>query len=142
MAIIYLIFAQTLPLTICFVFDKFFLRFLPVIASCFGFIWQMTSTKKTFQSIKRRSQEVNVVQADLNAILTSAKTVNDFCADGKRSMFHFFSVPLKNPEKRFGEKNECSSVWLHQPKSLFDTCLLYTSPSPRDGLLSRMPSSA
>ena len=31
LAIIYLIFAQTLPLTICFVFDKFFLRFLPVI---------------------------------------------------------------------------------------------------------------
>ena len=24
----------------------------------------------------------------------------------------------------------------------FPTCLLYTSPSPRDGLLSRMPSSA
>ena len=31
------------------------------------------------------------------------------------------------------------------PKSSFykpDSCLLYTSPSPRDGLLSRMPSSA
>ena len=27
-------------------------------------------------------------------------------------------------------------------KDLFCTCLLYTSPSPRDGLLSRMPSSA
>ena len=26
--------------------------------------------------------------------------------------------------------------------SLFKNCLLYTSPSPRDGLLSRMPSSA
>ena len=26
--------------------------------------------------------------------------------------------------------------------ALFDICLLYTSPSPRDGLLSRMPSSA
>ena len=25
---------------------------------------------------------------------------------------------------------------------LYDSCLLYTSPSPRDGLLSRMPSSA
>ena len=25
---------------------------------------------------------------------------------------------------------------------LFNSCLLYTSPSPRDGLLSRMPSSA
>ena len=27
-------------------------------------------------------------------------------------------------------------------KSLLDVCLLYTSPSPRDRLLSRMPSSA
>ena len=27
-------------------------------------------------------------------------------------------------------------------RSLFIPCLLYTSPSPRDGLLSRMPSSA
>ena len=26
--------------------------------------------------------------------------------------------------------------------ALADICLLYTSPSPRDGLLSRMPSSA
>ena len=26
--------------------------------------------------------------------------------------------------------------------ALADSCLLYTSPSPRDGLLSRMPSSA
>ena len=28
------------------------------------------------------------------------------------------------------------------PFGLLQTCLLYTSPSPRDGLLSRMPSSA
>ena len=28
------------------------------------------------------------------------------------------------------------------PCFLYGTCLLYTSPSPRDGLLSRMPSSA
>ena len=27
-------------------------------------------------------------------------------------------------------------------RGLYITCLLYTSPSPRDGLLSRMPSSA
>ena len=27
-------------------------------------------------------------------------------------------------------------------KEGYDVCLLYTSPSPRDGLLSRMPSSA
>ena len=32
-------------------------------------------------------------------------------------------------------------LWLHFFPLLID-CLLYTSPSPRDGLLSRMPSSA
>src|SRR5665647_3102501 len=33
--------------------------------------------------------------------------------------------------------------WILDTKYLFfNTCLLYTSPSPRDGLLSRMPSSA
>ena len=32
----------------------------------------------------------------------------------------------------------CSRVFIQDPKD----CLLYTSPSPRDGLLSRMPSSA
>ena len=35
------------------------------------------------------------------------------------------------------------SKWLLKRKSLLNEgCLLYTSPSPRDGLLSRMPSSA
>ena len=29
-----------------------------------------------------------------------------------------------------------------QYEGLYNDCLLYTSPSPRDGLLSRMPSSA
>ena len=29
-----------------------------------------------------------------------------------------------------------------QPRDILTSCLLYTSPSPRDGLLSRMPSSA
>ena len=27
-------------------------------------------------------------------------------------------------------------------RDMYNNCLLYTSPSPRDGLLSRMPSSA
>ena len=30
----------------------------------------------------------------------------------------------------------------YQDAMIFYSCLLYTSPSPRDGLLSRMPSSA
>ena len=33
-------------------------------------------------------------------------------------------------------------VWAIAIDKMFMYCLLYTSPSPRDGLLSRMPSSA
>ena len=32
--------------------------------------------------------------------------------------------------------------WVDYSGGLSEICLLYTSPSPRDGLLSRMPSSA
>ena len=35
-----------------------------------------------------------------------------------------------------------SSEGLISPSLEINSCLLYTSPSPRDGLLSRMPSSA
>ena len=37
---------------------------------------------------------------------------------------------------------EILDVFYENGGRLIDTCLLYTSPSPRDGLLSRMPSSA
>ena len=39
------------------------------------------------------------------------------------------------------ENLQLCSGW-YGAKLLSNTCLLYTSPSPRDGLLSRMPSSA
>ena len=75
LTIIYLVFVQMRPLTTYFVFDKFFLQFFPIIKSCFGFIWQMASTVKTFQSMQRKSHEFNGAQADFNAVFTSAKTV-------------------------------------------------------------------
>ena len=40
-----------------------------------------------------------------------------------------------------GQKRALSNVW-SEPSPASVACLLYTSPSPRDGLLSRMPSSA
>ena len=40
------------------------------------------------------------------------------------------------------ENHELSAALDSPMASNFDSCLLYTSPSPRDGLLSRMPSSA
>ena len=51
-----------------------------------------------------------------------------------------FELPLfsVDREAELGQP-ELAKLFL---KKLADACLLYTSPSPRDGLLSRMPSSA
>ena len=45
------------------------------------------------------------------------------------------TVPLDPANRHYAEI-------MRQVKACPNTCLLYTSPSPRDGLLSRMPSSA
>ena len=39
-------------------------------------------------------------------------------------------------------KDDVEAAIAALPGPLYVVCLLYTSPSPRDGLLSRMPSSA
>ena len=47
--------------------------------------------------------------------------------------------------ERVAKVNEPLSLYFHLPfcpNICYYCCLLYTSPSPRDGLLSRMPSSA
>ena len=41
-----------------------------------------------------------------------------------------------------GGASVLESLKKYDPQAYFKACLLYTSPSPRDGLLSRMPSSA
>ena len=46
------------------------------------------------------------------------------------------------PSKRYFTIGEVSDLCAVKPHVLRYCCLLYTSPSPRDGLLSRMPSSA
>ena len=60
-------------------------------------------------------------------------------------------VSIEYPEAVWSEKtlNNGETVRTHSKDNtlrmtihLDQTCLLYTSPSPRDGLLSRMPSSA
>ena len=50
------------------------------------------------------------------------------------------AAPLKSPSRKGTPRNTDS--FLKDDSSEPRSCLLYTSPSPRDGLLSRMPSSA
>ena len=46
---------------------------------------------------------------------------------------------LEYVPKNYSKQNNIS---YERAKEIIISCLLYTSPSPRDGLLSRMPSSA
>ena len=48
-----------------------------------------------------------------------------------------FSLSTLSEKERIKELK-----WFQDAAKPFKGCLLYTSPSPRDGLLSRMPSSA
>ena len=50
--------------------------------------------------------------------------------------------PKANIRAAHSVRERYGLVWLAPDEPLTDICLLYTSPSPRDGLLSRMPSSA
>ena len=56
------------------------------------------------------------------------------------------NMPLANQFVLFPHEIEAikqkAKDYILKPVSENDICLLYTSPSPRDGLLSRMPSSA
>ena len=47
-----------------------------------------------------------------------------------------------NQETKFRQLIDVTVVDFPENTQRFKICLLYTSPSPRDGLLSRMPSSA
>ena len=57
--------------------------------------------------------------------------------------YSFTNYDGLNPEYDFvGLENYRKTLSSEQLIEPFISCLLYTSPSPRDGLLSRMPSSA
>ena len=54
--------------------------------------------------------------------------------DGQRKLIYVFNID--------GAMDGSAGTTTIDVSTLAKSCLLYTSPSPRDGLLSRMPSSA
>ena len=54
-----------------------------------------------------------------------------------------YKQSVENPDEFWAEQAEKTLDWFKPWDTVQEwDCLLYTSPSPRDGLLSRMPSSA
>ena len=83
-------------------------------------------------------------------IVTSNKMDKTITVEVQRRVKHpIYGKFVKKSSKltAHDEQNQCDigdlvRVMETRPISKNKSCLLYTSPSPRDGLLSRMPSSA
>ena len=61
---------------------------------------------------------------------------------GKKAIRNYMPLQKGDVKQTLSNTKLLKSITGYNPKTNYKTCLLYTSPSPRDGLLSRMPSSA
>ena len=75
-------------------------------------------------SMRAKLDHLDTRLAELNSLLTTEESTKDMGIYRKLTREH---ADIATVVEQFG---------------LYKHCLLYTSPSPRDGLLSRMPSSA
>ena len=83
---------------------------------------------------RQKYQDAGTVQAALDTTQKSLTALDQF----REKQSGFMPGALPGFLTSFG-----LNLLSETPRgNIFSTCLLYTSPSPRDGLLSRMPSSA
>ena len=110
-----------------------------------------------FEAYQKRLALVETLTDDGIDELTKKEIRQDFCRfydindrtvrsylkkykDGGAQALLFYRKRKKSPRLKDEQlRNKITSLLEELPTR---TCLLYTSPSPRDGLLSRMPSSA
>ena len=95
------------------------------------------NTNITYSAIEHNSRK-NTKQnfpADLEKKMTQYTDTVSISKTGQERFRYLSSVSSMDYQNRF--EREVTDIFVKE-----DTCLLYTSPSPRDGLLSRMPSSA
>ena len=98
-------------------------------------IWMILRSLKPISSIGR---SLNLLkEGDFN--ITMIKTGN---SDVDKIIEVYNSMIMRLREERLSVREKNHFLDLLIESSPMGICLLYTSPSPRDGLLSRMPSSA
>ena len=94
-------------------------------------------------TLKRVLRDPDAAVADIKPIKHGGKTtVWEITIDLHRCIIKRYNrtTPIHGI-RRFFQRSRAQNCWL-QAQALAGICLLYTSPSPRDGLLSRMPWSA
>ena len=109
--------------------------------------WSFSSTRKTLDRMLEKhmvslqiAHGINVYSAQLEKVGTLAAFAHDF---GRRVMEMDTPLPVTMfTGSKLVDQDELARLeqMLHEWPD--DDCLLYTSPSPRDATLSRMPSSA
>ena len=114
---------------------------------CVKFLKKQCTNAEIFDTIcdatqKRQSEAANIAgRADVMVVVGDRKSANtrhlaEICSTRCARVYQ-----IEGPEElRVGSLNGCSVAGLTAGAST--PCLLYTSPSPRDGSRSRMPSSA
>ena len=85
----------------------------------------------------------NMKKEGIKATLDKVKTkLDSLAALGYASAGEVLGSLDKDNKFKAGDRVACAGQNYASHADLVSVCLLYTSPSPRDGLLSRMPSSA
>ena len=88
-----------------------------------------TANFEDFYEVPNLNFDISKLRNDLDKVLKTKK----FNSPG---VTHFGAIPLNQIP------NDRSSIEGNNIRGKYWTCLLYTSPSPRDRIRSRMPSSA
>ena len=90
----------------------------------------------TLVKVKQMKPDVLVVSGHTKGALTAIRQISEMKVDVPMlAMTHCDAAKLSKQHGKNSQYALCASQW-HK------TCLLYTSPSPRDLSTSRMPSSA
>ena len=99
--------------------------------------------EKFLKKIEKREQITDNIELEVSDYLTkiSSDTLSDEATVRIRSM-HSMINDLERIGDLYYQMSKTFEDMMELEVALPKDCLLYTSPSPRDGLLSRMPSSA
>ena len=105
---------------------------------------QLIRGKKAEQALNDLTFSRRRVAGDVKKVLQSAiaNAENNHNLDVDSLIVSEAYVGKNLVMKRFRARAKGRAARILKPFSQLTICLLYTSPSPRDGLLSRMPSSA
>ena len=106
-----------------------------------------TEDKDVFDTSEEESSEEEEEEEPSMPEIEGLKPFSELTDDeimelDKETIKRYVSAMPKKMKREFFERVQFNKEFYEQYGDFMIACLLYTSPSPRDGLLSRMPSSA